>query len=49
MKATINFEQSLSGWLTLSAIHEGQRVTRKYCGYSLKEAKRKFTNELKQK
>ena len=44
---TLNIEQNLSGWLVLSAMHRGQRVTRKYCGYSLKEEKRIFTNELK--
>lgn len=44
---TINIEKSLSGWLVLSTMHKGQRVTRKYCGYSLKQAKVKFKNELK--
>ena len=48
MKPTLNIEQSLCGWLVLSAMHEGERVTRKYCGYSLRKAKEMFTNELKQ-
>lgn len=41
-------EQSLCGWLVLSAVHNNQRIVRKYCGYSLKEAKKRFKNELKQ-
>lgn len=47
MKPQINIEQSLSGWLVLSAVIDNQRVTRKYCGYTIKEAKRKFKQEIK--
>jgi len=37
-----------SGWLILSTIHAGYLVTRKYQGYTVKEAKQLFTTELQE-
>ena len=44
----IEIERSLTGWLILSTLHNGYLVTRKYQGYTTKEARQLFTAELKE-
>lgn len=41
----ISFERPPSGWLVLSALVNGYLVTRKYGGYSKREAARLFIEE----
>lgn len=41
-KLQISYEKTLSGYLVLSCIHEGQYYKRKYQGFSKKEATKHF-------
>lgn len=43
----ISIERTLTGFLVLSTIHNGYLVTRKYQGYTAREAKAAFKAELK--
>lgn len=44
---SITAEKKLTGWMVLSTVHKGYLVTRKYQGYTIKEAKEMFKEELK--
>lgn len=44
---SISIEKTITGWLVLSTIHNGYLVTRKYQGYTRREAIAMFKAELK--
>ena len=43
----ISIERTLTGFLVLSTVHRGYLVTRKYQGYTVRDAKTLFQAELK--
>ena len=43
----ISIERTLTGFLVLSTVYQGYLVTRKYQGYTVREAKAMFRAELK--